>query len=85
MMKLLLISGCVLVLCGSSALAQSKQTPINGPSPEATTRQSEQMAMAPDAKPSRHRIAYTDQYGFHFDKGGLLVDDDGYPITAHPR
>jgi hypothetical protein len=85
MTKLLLVSGCVLAICGSSALAQPKQAPT-GPSSVTTIQESPQVAMAPDQKmPPRHRIAYTDQYGFHFDSNGLLVDANGYPITAHPR
>jgi hypothetical protein len=83
MTRLLLVSGCVLVLCGSSALAQLKQAPTNGPSSEATPP--EQTAMAPGATPAPHKIVYTDRYGFHFDARGLLVDDNGYPITAHPH
>jgi hypothetical protein len=81
MKRLLLISGCVLVLSGSAALAQTK--PSGGPTPNSIRQ--EQMALAPnESVPTRHVIAYTDSYGFHFDRNGVLVDANGYPITPHP-
>jgi hypothetical protein len=67
-------------------LAQTRQAPTQGFPSEAANQKPEEMAKAPgEAPPTRHRIVYTDQYGFHFDRNGLLLDDNGYLITARPR
>jgi hypothetical protein len=77
MTKLALISACVLALSGASTAARADHVAHN---PTAAI----QVVTAPSgAQPIRHQIAYTDQYGFHFDREGMLVDGHGYPILIN--
>jgi hypothetical protein len=78
-MKTLPLMASLIVLSGGAALAQPQSQDVNGTN-------SPQIAQAPSdmPAPTQRRIAYTDQYGFHFTQDGMLVDSAGYPITAHP-
>lgn len=87
MKTLPLMATCLIVLSGSAALAQTQPQDVNGMMRDVNGTNSPQIAQAlPDMPaPTPHRIAYTDQYGFHFTQDGMLVDGAGYPITAHPQ
>jgi hypothetical protein len=58
-------------------------------SPNAPTQFDEQQAMAGDEMAPngrrRHRVAITDEYGFHYDSRGDRLDARGYVISPHAR
>jgi hypothetical protein len=76
MVKSMLLMGCIFLAACSTETAQVKD---NHQSPE-----DPQIAAAPNDLPP-HEIAYTDQYGFHFDRANALVDANGYPVTTDPK
>jgi hypothetical protein len=77
MVKSMLLMGCFFLAACSTQTAQVKdhhQSPDEDP----------QIAAAANDLPP-HEIAYTDQYGFHFDKDNALVDANGHPVTTDPK